>query len=204
MGLNISYRGHLRSPNELVSMLDDVYAICIEIGWHFMPIHRSNVMPTRGIMITPPGSESIWLTFLAGGMLYDPAHFIYSSSPELERVNEEHGQWITFETQYAGVDTHMAIIKFFRYLSLKYFEVFELRDDSQYWETDDAAVCLIRFDEFNLVVNMMGEKLDLDEDDFEDYEDFEYDEEDEDDLESVSGRMDEALMRRGGMGVGLN
>lgn len=142
--------------------------------------------------------------FFSWGMLYDPAHFIYSSSPELERVNEEHGQWITFETQYAGVDTHMAIIKFFRYLSLKYFEVFELRDDSQYWETDDAAVYLIRFDEFNLVVNMMGEKLDLDEDDFEDYEDFEYDEEDEDDLESVSGRMDEALMRRGGMGVGLN
>ena len=67
MGLKISYRGQLRDPNELDSFLDDVYDICIEIGWHFMPIHRSNVMPTKGIMNTPPGSEAIRLTFLAGG-----------------------------------------------------------------------------------------------------------------------------------------
>ena|SRR5688572_14892374 len=199
MGLRISYRGNLRDPNELDSLLDDVYDICIEIGWHFMPIHRSSIMPTRGIMITPPGSEPIWLTFLTNGMLYDPAQFIYSSSPELEHVNEEHGQWITFKTQYAGVDTHMAIIKFFRYLSLKYFESFELRDDSQYWETDDVAVCLNRFNEFTMAINVLGEFLDSNSaDDDEDIED------DEDDLDSASNRMDEALMRKGGMGAGLN
>lgn len=201
MGLKISYRGNLRDPNELESMLDDVYAICIEIGWHFMPIHRSNVMPTQGIMITPPGSEPIWLTFVTNGRLYDPAHFIYNSHPELERVNEEHGQWIAVKTQYAGVDTHMAIIKFFRYLSLKYFESFELHDDSQYWETDDVAICLIRFDEFSLAINRLGEHLGLDDDDNDDDDDFE---DDEDDLDSASSRMDEALMGRGGTGVGLN
>jgi hypothetical protein len=199
MGLKISYRGQLRDPNELDSFLDDVYDICIEIGWHFMPIHRSNVMPTKGVMITPAGSEPIWLTFLTKGKIYDPAHFIYTSQPELESVNEEHGQWVVAKTQYAGVDTHMAIIKFFRYLSLKYFESFELRDDSQYWETNDEAVCLDRFNEFNRAINILGEFLDSnsadDEDDFED---------DEDDLDSASSRMDEALMRRGGTGVGLN
>lgn len=198
MGLKISYRGQLRDSNELDSLLDDVYDICIEIGWHFMPIHRSNVMPTKGIMITPPGSEAIWLTFLASGMLYDPTHFIYNSCPEQESVNEEHGQWITVKTHYAGVDMHMAIIKFFRYLSLKYFESFELHDDSQYWETDDVAVCLIRFDEFSLAINRLGEHLGLDDDDDDDAE------EDEEDLDSASSRMDEALVRRGGTGVGLN
>ncbi len=197
MGLKISYRGNLRNPNELESLLDDVYDLCIEIGWHFMPIHRSSVMPTRGIMITPPGSEPIWLTFLANGKLYDPAHFIYNSHPELEIVNEDLGQWIIVKTQYAGVDTHMAIIKFFRYLSLKYFESFELRDDSQYWETDDVAVCLIRFDEFSIAINKLGEQLGLDDDDDDDFEE-------EDDEDSASNRMDEALTRRGGMGVGLN
>jgi hypothetical protein len=198
MGLKISYRGNLRDPNELESLLDDVYDLCIEIGWHFMPIHRSNIMPTRGIMITPPGSEPIWLTFLSNGKIYDPAHFIYNSHPELENVNEELGQWVVAKTQYAGVDTHMAIIKFFRYLSMKYFESFELRDDSQYWETDDMAVCLNRFNEFNMAINKLGEFLDSNSADDDDFED------EEDDLDSASSRMDEALMRKGGMGAGLN
>lgn len=202
MGLKISYRGTLRNPNELGSLLDDVYDICIEIGWHFMPIHQSNVMPTRGILITPSGSEPIWLTFLTNGKLYDPAHFIYNSQPELEIINEELGQWVVAKTHYAGVDTHMAIIKFFRYLSLKYFESFELHDDSQYWETDDVAVCLNRFNEFNMAINVLGEFLDSNiVDDHNDDVDLE---DDDDDLDSASSRMDEALMRRGGIGVGLN
>lgn len=199
MGLKISYRGSLRDSNELESLLDDVYDLCREIGWHFMPIHRSNVMPTRGIMITPPGSKSLWLTFLANGRLYDPGHFIWTSHPELEFVNEELGQWIVTKTHYAGADTHIAIIKFFRYLSLKYFETFELRDDSQYWETDDATVCLIRFDEFNLALNMLGKELGVGDEDLDD--EFEGD---DDDLDSASSRMDEALMGRGGMGGELN
>jgi hypothetical protein len=93
----------------------------------------------------------------------------------------------------------MDIIKFVRYLSMKYFESFELRDDSQYWETDVVAVCLNRFNEFNMAINKLGEFLDSnsadDEDDLEG---------DEDDLDSPSSRMDEALMRKGGMGAGLN
>ena len=195
MRLTISYRGILRDPDELESILDDVFALCVEIGWHYMPIHRSNVMPTRGIMITPVDCEPIWLTFLPNGKLYDPSHFIYTSCPDLEKVNEELGQWIEAKTYYAGIDTHMAIIKFFRYLHLKYFEVLELHDQSQYWETDNVALCLIRFYGLSESTDYVERRFDLNEND---------EDEDDEELESVASRMEEALLRRGGAGASLN
>jgi hypothetical protein len=200
MGLTISYRGTLRNPDEVESIVEDVVDICLEIGWHFMPIHRSGIMPTQGIMITPAGSEPIWLTFLTNGKMYDPSHFIYTTRPDLEVVNEEMRKWIFTKTQYAGVYTHMAIIKFFRYLSMKYFKEFELRDQSQYWETDDESVCLVQFDEFDEVMDRMTGLLESDED--MDEEDLDDDELDDDELES--DRMAEVLWRRGGMGLNLN
>ena len=190
MGLTISYRGTLRNPNYIELFLEDVADICMEIGWPYMPIHRSDIMPTQGIKITPMGSEPIWLTFLANGRMYDPSHFIYTTRPYLEVVNEERHNWIFTKTQYAGVYTHMAIIKFFRYLSAKYFEEFELHDQSQYWETDDVSVCLIRFDAFYEVLDRMADLLDSDED------------MEQEELES--DRMAEVLWRRGGLGLNPN
>ncbi len=211
MGLTICYRGTLRNPNNIEVFLEDVADICMEIGWHYMPIHRSSVMPAQGMMITPAGSEPIWLTFLQNGNLYDPSHFIYTTRPELEVVNEEMRKWIFTKTQYAGVFTHMAIIKFFRYLRMKYFEEFELQDESKYWETYDMPVELNRFGvvdiEFDPLAGMselFGDEYD---DECDDECDDEYDDEDDneyDDEEDESERMDEVLWRRGGMGMSLN
>ena len=185
------------NSNDLELFLDDVAEICMEIGWHYMPIHRSGIMPARGVMITPAGSEPIWLTFLQNGNLYDPSHFIYTTRPELEVVNEDLRKWIFTKTQYAGVFTHMAIIKFFRYLRLKYFEDFELRDESKYWETYDMPVDLNRFGMVDIDIDPLAGMFGL----FDDECDDEYDDEDEED---ESERMDEVLWRRGGWGMSLN
>ncbi|HQW26594.1 MAG TPA: hypothetical protein PLV75_11560 [Saprospiraceae bacterium] len=193
MGLTISYRGTLRKPDELELFLEDIADICMEIGWASMPIHRSNIMPVQGVQITPAGSESIWLTFLPNGRLYDPTHFIFTRHPDKEVVDEEKHKRIFTKTQYAGVDTHMAIIKFFRYLRMRYFEDFELRDDSQYWETNDISVCLKNFGVIDQdLYGLPGI-----------FESLEDDEEDGDD-DSAADRMDEALLGRGGFGINLN
>lgn len=145
MGLTIHYTGHLRSNHEITELISDVTDICVTIGWRMMPIHPSNIMPAKGLIITPEGSESIWLTFLANGMLYDASHFIYTSNPENEKIDERQGRWISTKTQYAGLDTHLAIIKMFRYLSQRYFKLFEMHDESSYWETNDVAACAAHF-----------------------------------------------------------
>ena len=47
-----------------------------------------------------------------------------------------------------------------RHLSQKYFEKFEVHDESQYWETNDEDICRKRFGEYNLVIDMVGDALD--------------------------------------------
>ena len=136
MGLTISYRGSLRDPSAAEMLLGDVFDLCMEMGWYYMPIHRSNVMPAKGIMITPQGCETIILAFLTNGVLYDPFHFIYTEHPEREVVKEDRYQWIHVKTRYAGVDTHIAIIKMFqeRFLIHRFFYIFHEKPIiSRFW-----------------------------------------------------------------------
>ena len=80
-----------------------------------------------------------------------------------------------------------------RYLRMRYFEDFELRDDSQYWETNDISVCLKNFGVIDQdLYGLPGI-----------FESLEDDEEDGDD-DSAADRMDEALLGRGGFGINLN
>lgn len=187
MSLTISYRGKLRDPGVTEILLGDVFDLCMEMGWYYMPVHRSNVMPAKGILITPQGCETIVLAFLENGVLYDPFHYIYTEHPEREVLREDPNQWIHVKTRYAGVDTHIAIIKMMRYLSTRYFESFELLDPSRYWDTGNVADCFEHFGEF---VNPFNDEEDL--------------MEDEDHEASASGKMDEALWNRGAPEISLN
>ena len=75
---------------------------------------------------------------------------------------------------------------------MKYFEEFELKDESQYWETNDPSVCLYHFG--GMEVDMESPSLLINS--------IEYLE--EDDSESSAELMDELLLKRGGLGISLN
>ncbi len=202
MGLSIYYRGTLRHPDVAETLITDVIDICHEIGWRYHPIHRSDIMPVQGLFITPEACESIDLTFLPGGRLYNCAHFLFTRHPEEETVDEDKHKWISTKTGHAGSDTHMAIIKFLRYLSEKYFSDFELKDDSHYWESNDTDNCRYHFGETKEAIEMMNTARGLmGHDPIEEDPD---DEADDDDFESASNEMDEILMKRGGYNVKLN
>ncbi len=160
MGLTIYYRGKLKETVKISQLLDEAIDICHEIGWRYDLIHRSNIMPAEGILFSLEKSEPVWLTFLPNGKMYNPTHFMFSRNPEeIEHVDEEEHKWNFTKTQYAGVEAHMAIIRVLKYLSEKYFEEFELRDESYYWETGDEVLCRKRFDEYNFIVDMMAKGL---------------------------------------------
>ncbi len=202
MGLSIYYRGTLRHPDMAETLITDAIDICDEIGWRYHPIHSSNIMPAHGLFITPEACESIDLTFLPDGRLYNCAHFLFTRHPEQEIVDKDKHKWISTKTSYAGSDTHMAIIKFLRYLSEKYFSDFELKDDSLYWESNDADNCRYRFGETKEAIEMINMARGLMGHD--PVEEDPYDEADDDDFESASNEMDEILMKRGGYNVKLN
>src|SRR5688572_11791035 len=111
-------------------------------------------------------------------------------TPELEKVNERSHAGVITKTAYAGSDTHMAIIEMFRYLKSKYFDEFELKDESGYWETGDVVECQQHF----------GEYMDPTKSASELEEAWEAPDDDDDDDEPVSDRMLALLLRRGSLG----
>jgi hypothetical protein len=159
MGLTIHYSGKLRNPGCLPTLLDETIDICQTLQWEYNVLERHDKFPIEGIMAAPEGSEPLWLTFLEDGTMCHP--MIY------EIDLEEHGgnlppdaeHWLFTKTQYAGVDAHMAMIRLIRHLTEKYFERFELHDESQYWETGDEAKCRQIFEKYDFLMDMVGAAL---------------------------------------------
>ncbi|WP_191737345.1 hypothetical protein [Chryseobacterium caseinilyticum] len=101
-----------------------------------------------GINFTPQNCETISIVFLSNGKMVCPARIHFFASSE----NSEEQSYIysnSVKTQYAGIQTHQVIILFFRYLSNKYFDDFELSDESGYWETNDEEKMKKQFQIYN-------------------------------------------------------
>ncbi len=160
MGLTIHYSGKLRNPANLPALIEEAIDISESMHWPYEVIERLSDVPVNGILIAPEGSEPLWLTFHEAGFMCNPILYSYVRDAEGVEIPEDAEQWLFTKTQYAGVDAHMAMIKLMRHLSQKYFEKFELHDESQFWETDDVAVCRARFGEYDRMMGMVGDALD--------------------------------------------
>ena len=160
MGLTIHYSGKLRNPSDLQTLIEEATDIAISMQWHYQRLPVFPDIPLDGVLITPEGSESIWLTFhVHHGMLINPILYSYIQETTNEDVPEDAVSGVFTKTQYAGVETHIAIIKFLRYISEKYFAQFELYDESEYWETNDENKCRQIFRRYDKIMGMVGYAL---------------------------------------------
>ncbi|MDZ4747723.1 MAG: hypothetical protein SH808_04500 [Saprospiraceae bacterium] len=187
MGLTIHYSGKLRNPASLPSLIEEAMDICESMKWPYEVIDRTPDLPVGGILIAPEGSEPLWLTFHDEGFMCNPMLYEYVRKVEGIGIPGDAEQWLFTKTQYAGVDAHMAMIKLMRHLNQKYFEKFELHDESQFWETDDEAVCRARFGEYDRMIEMVGDALDTLEID------------PSESTESVAEKIEKLLLERFGM-----
>lgn len=161
MGLSIHYSGKLRNPSVLQSLIDEATDIAYSMKWQAQRLPRLKGTPMDGVLIIPDGSEPIWLTFYTPhGMLFSPLLFESIQKTTKEKIPAEAQSFVFTKTQYAGVETHMAIIRFLRYLSEKYFAQFELHDESEYWETRDEDHCRRIFAKYDKLMGMVGDALD--------------------------------------------
>ena len=155
MGLSIYYSGILRNP----AQIDDVIIEAADIGdslhWDITELPSAPGMPVHGIILQPENCDPIWLTFHSKGKLCNPMLYSFLLEKEDPKAVEEAKQVLVTKTQDAGPEIHIAVIKFFRYLSEKYFEQFELNDDSKYWETGDEQLCRKRFSKGNRVMDLL-------------------------------------------------
>jgi hypothetical protein len=160
MGLSIHYSGKLRNPVDIPALIAEAADISKSMHWEAEILPHFDDIPIQGVLVIPEGSEPLWLTFHEKGSMCHPILYEHVREIEGKDFPEVGEQWCVTKTQYAGVESHMAMIKFLRYMSEKYFERFELHDESQYWETNDEAICRKRFGEYEKIMGMVGDALD--------------------------------------------
>ena len=147
MGMSIHYRGSLKNADLIRPLTNEVADICDVLIWNYRVTADDTV---EGISVTPENCETLTLTFLPDGKLASRVFILYGMSDDA---------YIFTKTQFAGVDTHVAIIRLLRYLSSKYFESFELIDEGGFWETDDVAVLRAQFKQYEATLDAVTDAL---------------------------------------------
>lgn len=155
MGLSIYYSGKLRDHHLIDDIITESTDIANSMQWSITEIPSTPDIPVRGLILQPENCDPIWLTFHANGNLCSPILYSFLLEREDPKAIEEAKQVLVTKTQYAGPETHMAVINFFRYLSEKYFSHFELVDDSNYWENGDEELCHKRFGKGEEIMDML-------------------------------------------------
>ena len=153
MAIKIEYRGKIKDIKLVNSLMDEVDEIGKTLGWKVklaQPYSSrkkyKQYLDLFGISLTPPKSESIYFTFLQDGTLMTPTTILLD---QVEEVLEEEYQAST-KTQFAGPDIHLAVIQLMKYVSKKYLEDFNVKDSTDYWNTNEREDVEIAFEKVML------------------------------------------------------
>ncbi len=152
MGLSINYKGKLKKKNQLNKLVDEVKDIAQVMNWPFSEldqdwnekvdaqISEENGITSikgncglKGISFTPhPCCGTINLYFNKNGRLSSPMCIAQQQSGK--KVPE----YLTINTQFAGPETHMAIIKLMKHLRKKHLDL-KVVDESKFWDNGNKA-----------------------------------------------------------------
>jgi len=159
MGLAFHYSARIRDPQQLHLLTKEVADICDSLKWKYriwedaieMPatiaIDKRDTSPLllTGISFIPPESETVWLTFAPSGRIVS---FMNLMAAEIYTDQTELFYTASVKTQFAGPDSHIAILSLLKYLEKKYLVDLQMMDEGHYWETLDKAVLENRFKEY--------------------------------------------------------
>jgi hypothetical protein len=159
MGLSIHYSGKIKSETLIEKLTLETEDICQSLNWKYQVIKKPNEDQLYGICFSPDGCEPVFLTFLPGGRLCTPLNLMNRDIYDRNDVDKELMYTTSTKTQFAGPDTHIAVIKLLRYLKEKYFKEFELVDEGNFWETDDEKILLEQFARYEFALNIVIDAL---------------------------------------------
>jgi hypothetical protein len=169
MGISIHYSGKIKDYGLIDEMIAEVEDICKSLNWKYQlfDIKKPNLnnaltnpvrytpYDVKGISVTPEKSETAFLTFLPDSTLCSPLKLIYYNPATNDLMIEV----VHTKTQFAGPDTHIAILKLLYYLKEKYFESFKLIDEGNYWEKWDEKVLRSQFARYNFILEKVSSAL---------------------------------------------
>lgn len=159
MGLSIHYSGKIRKKSLINELISETADICKSLAWTYHIINMPNEDNLKGICFSPEGSEPIFLTFLANGRICSPINLMNRNIYDSNGLDKELIYTTSSKTQYAGFESHIAIIKLLRYLERKYLENFTVLDEGMFWETNDKIILQKQFSRYEVALNIVTETL---------------------------------------------
>ena len=171
MGLSIHYSGTIKELSAINALTEELEDICKSLDWkHHIwegkdfknaASKKFNVSKIdfsftdlKGITMVPQECEPVDVVFFPTGILCSPVKLKFNDA-----ANDLMVETVSVKTQFAGPDTHQTIIDLFAYLQPKYFSVFEMSDEGQYWETRDKKVLLQQFARYNFILDKVAAAL---------------------------------------------
>ncbi len=128
MGVSIHYRGHC-SPDRIQELYQDLIALATTSGWKNQDFTSQADTDVVAIVLYPHKE-------------CDPIYFLFDSEGRLHPPRVENGEnpessWCFVKTQYAPIETHVAVVDLLRYILNRYMPGLEVIDEGGYWETGD-------------------------------------------------------------------
>lgn len=166
MGLTLHYTGILSSPSVLNDLIAEVEDICQTMDWRYHLIdmivdkdvprrfidefggYGANGFVLKGISFqVHEKSESVSLSFAPDGSLVSLMNLLVAD----KAADFDDGliYWLFTKTHFAGPETHIATCKLLRHLAGKYFSDFSVRDESNYYHSEDKAELAQRFADYD-------------------------------------------------------
>lgn len=172
MGVSIHYKGQIDDKKRIHQLIAEIQDIAETMNWTYHCLnedwtkksqvkleHRNGMAHIKGhaglkgISFSPdPKCETVWLFFDADGHLNSPMNMIMRDDFEDPSVLK----WLSTKTQYAGADTHIAIVKLFRYLKKKYISNLEIEDEGEYWFSNDRERLETKINGIHIAIDMLA------------------------------------------------
>ncbi|MFO7846295.1 MAG: hypothetical protein R6V27_07030 [Balneolaceae bacterium] len=169
MGITIHYKGSIRRLSEIDTLVDILEDFAKILEWKTerypslsvtdkqadtdafgIQQHQDRHYP-RGIVVYPHEScEPFSFTFTKEKNLVD------FRGSYLQNRTESPG-WLHVKTQFAPVDSHIAIIKLMKYLRGSFIPDLEVKDEGGYWESEDEKQLESRMESLNQAMGSLEE-----------------------------------------------
>lgn len=152
MGVTIHYSGRLKSTALIEELVDEMVEVANANAWSYQILEGNEtasmdvvddegeetsieIPPLNGITVNAEDGEPIWMLFDPEGNLRTPMVTLMSvRDPEYFKDLKYHA---FTKTQFAGVEFHIKLVNLLKYISDKYFEEWNVLDESKYYETGD-------------------------------------------------------------------
>lgn len=156
MGITIHYQGKIRSIDKIPELIAEMRDLAETAGWEYSIINICQKSSLRGISLdVHPQCESFSLTFAEGGGLI--SYFNYQDIPGRKGVKEVKPLFV--KTQFAGVETHILIIRLLEYVKKKYIPDLEIDDEGEYWQRRDINLLREKFNFLNKALRKIEDLL---------------------------------------------